>query len=160
MIIRTDFSVTGFGKRWTHCAQLANYLARFVSANENDPERSTTLLSTYFNELLEAIFRKHENTGKIKLEFKRQYNRIVVSAHIPADDGAVSFYRKTVELANQPDPMSWYRERLEHDPTEEEYMTLGLLELAVVYNSRLRLSEHQNGELVLIIEFPLSEDDI
>ena len=158
MIIAANFTVTGFGRRWSHCHQLANYFARYASANEGDSERHSTLLSTFFNELFEAVYRNHAPRGQIKIEFKRDNNRVSVRAEVPTNAQCEQFYRHTVELVNQPDPMSWYRERLEHDAPEEEVTSLGLLELAVVYGSKLSIAEPVIGNsLALTIEFPFNE---
>lgn len=160
MIITANFSASGFSKRWSHCHQLANYLARFASANEGDAERYATLLSTFFNELIEAIYRNHARKGDITLAFQRQQDRIVVQAEVPVNEESLQFYRHAAELVSQPDPMGWYRERLEHDATEEEICLLGLLELAVVYGSRLNIDKPTNGNsLSLSIEFPFTEVD-
>jgi hypothetical protein len=160
MIISTDFTVTGFGRRWPHCHQLANYLARYTSASENDPERSSTLLSTFFNELLEAIYRNHAKQGRISLRFERRHETMVVRAEVPVDDASLSFYTRTVEIVNQPDPMAWYRDRLEHDAPEDDANVLGLIELAVVYGSKLSILDVKKGtSLHLAIEIPLSELD-
>ena len=165
MIITTDFTVSGFGKRWAHCHQLANYLARYASASENDPERSSTLLSTFFNELLEAIYRNHAKQGQIRISFWRQREKIVLQAEIPVDDGSLDFYRRAVELMGQPDPMNWYRDRLENDLSEDEAMALGLLELNVVYGAKLSIADvksggERGGQLVLlVVDFPFTELD-
>ncbi|WP_437280784.1 hypothetical protein WME90_09570 [Sorangium sp. So ce375] len=160
MIISANFSVTGFSKRWSHCHQMANFLARYASANEDDPERYATLLSTFFNELLEAIYRNHEPSGNINIKFKRNHGRISVSAEVPANEENIQFYTNAVNLMNQPDPMAWYREQLEHDVPDNDITTLGLLELAVVYGSTLSVTEPKNGtSLTLNIELPFTEVD-
>ncbi|WP_437488654.1 hypothetical protein WME75_09170 [Sorangium sp. So ce1014] len=160
MIISANFSVTGFSKRWSHCHQMANFLARYASANEDDPERYATLLSTFFNELLEAIYRNHEPSGDIIITFQRNHGRIIVTAEVPASSENLAFYKHAVQLLNQPDPMAWYREQLEHDVPDNDVTTLGLLELAVVYGSTLSLTEPKNGtSLTLNIELPFTEVD-
>jgi hypothetical protein len=155
MIVTANFSASGFSKRWSHCHQLANYLARFASANEGDSERYATLLSTFFNELLEAIYRNHEPKGQITINFRRNHGRLVVQAEVPVNEQSSNFYQHAAELVSQPDPMAWYRERL-----EEEVTALGLLELAVVYGSKLSIEKPTNGDsLSLYIEFPFNEVD-
>lgn len=159
MIISTNFSVSGFRKRWTHCHQLANYLARYVSANENDPERSSTLLSTFFNELLEAVYRNHARQGQIHIKFQKRADTIVVEIQVPVDSESVAFYERTAELIRQSDPMAWYREQLESDTPEEHMGALGLMELAVVYGAKVSLIHMQDDHLLLISEFPFTELD-
>ena len=160
MIISASFSVSGFSKRWSHCHQMANFLARYVSANEDDPERHSTLLSTFFNELLEALYRNHDGTGDIKLRFERKLGSILVTAEVPVTELATKFFEHVVQLISQPDPMSWYRDLLEHDAPGEEVTAVGLLELAVVYGSKLRIVEPTNGNsLIMSIEFPFTEVD-
>ncbi|WP_437534412.1 hypothetical protein WME95_10055 [Sorangium sp. So ce327] len=158
MVISANFSVGGFSKRWNHCHQLANFLARYASANEDDPERHATLLSTFFNELLEAIYRNHGSTGEIKMRFRKKQNHILVEAEVPINEQSAKFYNHAVQLANQPDPMAWYREQLEHDVPDDDAQALGLLELAVVYGSKLSISEPTSGDwLLLAIQFPFTE---
>lgn len=158
MIITVNCSVTGFGRRWNHCHQMANYLARYASANEGDPDRHATLLSTFFNELLEAIYRNHESRGQMKIDFRKQESRVFVRASVPINEASKQFYRHTVELLSQPDPMSWYRDRLEHDAPDEDVMVLGLLELAVVYGAKLAMSEADGELLLLDLEFPVAAE--
>lgn len=159
-VISAQFSASGFAKRWNHCHQLANYLARFASANEDDPERYSTLLSTFFNELLEAIYRNHAGSGHITIEFERNEGRIRLRADVPVNEESIAFYRNADHLVNQPDPMAWYRDRLEHDAPEEEITVLGMLELAVVYGCKINITEQSNGEwLSLFIELPFTEVD-
>lgn len=163
MIMSASFSASGFAKRWSHCHQLANYFARFASANEDDPERYSTLLSTFFNELLEAIYRNHAGAGDISISFERKENRICLRAGVPIDRRSIDFYRSAVRVLNQPDPMSWYRDRLERDAPDEEITVLGLLELAVVYDCRLSMTEPKGedpgGSLLLLIDFPYNVAD-
>lgn len=159
MVISVNFSLPGFGKRWSHCHQLANFLARYASANDDDPERHATLLSTFFNELLEAIYRNHDPEGKILIRFRRSTSHILVEAEIPVNEQSDAFYRHAVQLVNQPDPMAWYREQLENDVSDDnDAQTLGLLELAVVYGSRITINEATGGGCVtLAIDFPFTE---
>ncbi|CAN91933.1 MULTISPECIES: hypothetical protein [Sorangium] len=160
MIISANFSVGGFSKRWNHCHQLANFLARYASANEDDPERHATLLSTFFNELLEAVFRNHGPCGEIQIRFRKSQSHIFVEAEVPVNEQSAKFYNHAVQLVNQPDPMSWYREQLENDVPDDDAQALGLLELAVVYGSKLSITEPAGGgQLVLAIQFPFTEVD-
>lgn len=160
MIISANFSVSGFSKRWNHCHQLANFLARYASANEDDPERHATLLSTFFNELLEAVYRNHGPNGEIRIRFRRNQGHISVEAEVPVNEQSAKFYNHAVQLVNQPDPMSWYREQLENDVRDDDAQALGLLELAVVYGSKLSITEPTGGgSLLLAIQFPFTEVD-
>lgn len=156
-IISATFSTSGFTKRWSHCHQLANYFARYASANEGDPERHSTLLSTFFNELLEALYHNRVPDGQVKLEFSHAYDVIVVRAYFPADDQVKRFFQNAVRIANLPDPMSWYREQLESEESGEEASCLGLIDLVVVYGSRFIMEEGENGTLCFSIEFPWHE---
>ncbi|EYF01550.1 hypothetical protein [Chondromyces apiculatus] len=165
LIISTSFSVSGFGKRWTHCHQLANYLARYASANENDPERTSTLLSTFFNELIEAIYRNHARRGLIQITFERRHDKVCVKAEVPVDEESRRFYERTVELAQHPELMRWYRERLEREISEEDAGALGIVELTVVYGAQIAIEHIQRTDvegsrsLHLWVEFPFAELD-
>jgi hypothetical protein len=160
LIISANFSVTGFSKRWSHCHQMANFLARYASAHKDDPERTATLLSTFLNELLEGIYRNHGPSGDINLTLRWNNRRINVTAEVPVNDESTKFYVHAVQLLSQPDPMAWYREQLERDVPDNDITALGLLELAVVYGSTLSIAEPTNGtSLKLNIEFPFTEVD-
>src|SRR3954465_3059298 len=101
MIISAQFSVSSFAKRWNHCNQLANYLARFASANEPDPERQSTLLSTFFNEVLEVLYRNQSGDGQVKLLFQRKGKRIALRAEVPVEEKSRKFYARVAEIVNK-----------------------------------------------------------
>src|SRR6187401_2973896 len=109
MIITAQFSVSTFAKRWNHCNQLANYLARFVSANEPDPERQSTLLSTFFNEVLEILYRNQAGEGYFKLAFQKKGKRIIVRAEVPVNEQSRRFYTDALKIVSRPSMDSWYR---------------------------------------------------
>lgn len=158
MIVACQFTVGGFSGRWAHCHLLANYLARYVSANEGDPERQATLLSTFINELLEVIYRNHAQRGQIELVFRRVARTIFLQISVPVDDAHRIFYRMAVQMMNEPDLKSWFRARLE-EPVEGEDTMLGLLELAAVYACKLTISEPADSDrVVLLLELPEMDD--
>jgi hypothetical protein len=162
MIVSAQFSVSGFSKRWIHCNQLANYLARYASANEPDPERRSTLLSTFFNEVLEFFYRNQPGHGQIKLAFQKKGKRIALRAEVPVDERTRIFYRRIVEIVNRPDLDNWYREWLEQFPGEGELdsSAMGLLELAAVYDSVLSVEEPADGSYMrLSIQFPCESEE-
>jgi hypothetical protein len=163
MIVSAQFSVSSFAKRWTHCSQLANYLARFVSANELDPERHSTLLSTFFNEVLEVVYRHQSGNGQISLKFKREGKRLCLSAEVPVDEASKQFYNQAVELVRRPDLDAWYMSWLEQSSEGESLETnaVGLIELAAVYKSVFSIiDKSMAGDLmVLSIDFPYENED-
>jgi hypothetical protein len=74
------------------------------------------------------------------------------------------FYRRAVELTNQPNLDAWYREWLENPPEngqddEETALAVGLLELAAVYDSVLTIEQSSDQELLLAIEFPFEDEE-
>jgi hypothetical protein len=165
MIISAQFTVSSFAKRWNHCNQLANYLARFASANEPDPERQSTLLSTFFNEVLEVLYRNQSGNGQVKLAFQRKGMRIALRAEVPVDEKSRKLYRRVAELVSKPDLDSWYRASLERAPggegEEEEVDSamVGLLELVAVYDSVLKLEEStSSAHISLYFEFPYESE--
>jgi hypothetical protein len=158
MIVAARFTAGGFAQQWAHCHLLANFLARYVSANEGDPERHATLLSTFINELLEVIYRNHATQGQIELIFRRRARRILLQITIPVDEPNRMFYRMAVQIVNQPDLKSWYRARLE-EPADGEDAMLGLLELAAVYSCTFTISEPPDSDKVsLLLELPEVDD--
>jgi len=148
------FTVGGFARQWGHCHLVANYLARYVSANEGDPERYATLLSTFINEVLEVVFRNHAPEGQIDMVFRKKGRHVVLQLSLPVTESNRVFYRMAVQIVSQPDMKSWYRARLE-DPAEGEDTMLGILELAAVYGCTLTISEPpSNDRINLFLELP------
>ena len=171
MIITAQFSVSGFAKRWNHCNQLANYLARFVSASEPDPERQSTLLSTFFNEVLEILYRNQSGDGHFKLAFQRRGKHIALRAEVPVNDESRKFYTDAIKVVSEPDLDSWYRGWLEGSPGNEsaeegagkqvDNALVALLELVVVYGSVVRFEEAKSAtSLALLFEFPYENEDV
>lgn len=168
MIVSAQFSVSGFAKRWVHCNQLANYFARFASANAADPERQSTLLSTFFNEVLEVLFRNQSGDGQIRLKFQQANRRLSLQAEVPVHGPSRAFYKRAVGLANRPDLDAWYREWLENgqaasEPEDGDAMSLavGLLELVAVYDTTLTLEEPGDDvPLLLKFEFPYENEEV
>jgi hypothetical protein len=154
MIMAAKFTVNGFARQWSHCHLVANYLARFVSANEGDPERNATLLSTFVNELLEVVFRNHADEGEIEIIFRKRGRHVVLQLVIPVTDQHRIFYRMAVKMVNQPDLKSWFRARLE-EPADGEDTMLGMLELVAVYTCTFTLAEPaESNRLSLFLELP------
>jgi len=154
MIVAAKFTVNGFARQWGHCHLVANYLARFVSANEADPERHATQLSTFVNELLEVVFRNHGDDGEIEVIFRKHVRQVVLQLAIPVADQHRMFYRMAVKMVNQPDLKGWFRARLQ-DPADGEDPMLGLLELVAVYRCTLALTEPAgSNRLSLFLELP------
>ena len=154
MIVAAKFTVNGFARQWGHCHLLANYLARFVSANEADPERHATQLSTFVNELLEVVFRNHGEDGEIEVIFRKRARHVVLQVTVPVAEQHRMFYRMAVKVVGQPDLKGWFRARIE-DPSDGEDPMLGLLELVAVYTCTLTLAEPSgSNRLSLFIELP------
>lgn len=154
MIMAAKFTVNGFVRQWSHCHLVANFLSRYVSANEGDPERHATLMSTFVNELLEVVFRNHAGEGEIDVIFRKRGRHLVLQITIPVLDQHRIFYRMAVKMVNQPDLKSWFRARLE-EPAEGEDTMLGMLELVAVYACTFTLAEPTaSNRLSLFLELP------
>jgi hypothetical protein len=154
MIMAARFTAGGFARQWGNCHLLANYLARYVSANEGDPERHATLLSTFINEVLEVVFRNHAHEGQIELVFRKKGRHVILQLTVPVSESNRVFYRMAVQIVNQPDLKTWYRARLE-EPAEGEDTMLGILELAAVYGCALTISEPPDTQKIcLFLELP------
>jgi hypothetical protein len=158
MIVSARFSVSGFARQWAHCHLLANYLGRYASSNEGDPERHATMLSTFVNELLETIYRNHSGEGQIELVFRKKIRRVILQATVPVRESQRVFYRMAVQLVCQPDLKRWFRARLE-DPGEGEDGMLGLLELVAVYGCTATLTEPpDSNRITLALHLPEFDD--
>lgn len=154
MIMAAKFTANSFARQWSQCHLVANFLARYVSANEGDPERHALLLSTFVNELLEVVFRNHAEEGEIDVIFRKRGRHVILQMTMPVADRHRIFYRMAVKMVNQPDLKTWFRARLE-EPAEGEDTMLGLLELVAVYKCTFTLAEpaHSN-RLSLFLELP------
>jgi hypothetical protein len=172
MVISAQFSASGFTKKWTHCNQLANFLARYASAGEPDPERQATLLSTFINEVLEVLYR-HHHSGEVQLTFRRQGKRMGLRAEVPADADAERFYTGAVGIFTRPDLDAWYREWLERVPGLDDdaprggaepgldISAAGVLELVAVYDTVVKLEGSADGRtIVLSFDFPYGNEDM
>lgn len=172
MVLSAQFSVSGFTKRWTHCNQLANFLARYASAGEPDPERQATLLSTFINEVLEVLYRNH-HSGEVLLTFRMQGKRLEMRAEVPADADAQSFYERAFSILSRPDLDAWYRAWLERVPVikeeppgegadpELDISSAGVLELVAVYDTVVRFEGSADGRtIVLSFNFPHGNEDM
>lgn len=163
LIVSAQFSVQTFTRRWTHCSQLANFLARFISANELDPERQSTMLSTFFNEVLEVVYRNQSGVGQIKLLFRREGKRLHLRMEVPVDETSKQFYHRAVELVNQSDLDTWYMNWLEESSEggSIESNAVGLIELAAAYSSGFNIIEESKDgrSLLLAADFPYESED-
>lgn len=154
MIMAAKFTVNSFARQWSQCHLVANFLARYVSANEGDPERHALLLSTFVNELLEVVFRNHAEEGEIDVIFRKRGRKSVIQLTVPAQDQHRVFYRMVVQLVNQPDLKTWFRARLQ-EPADGEDTMLGILELVAVYSCSLTLVEpSESHRISLFLELP------
>jgi hypothetical protein len=129
-----------------------------VRANEGDPERHATMLSTFVNELLEIVYRNHAGDGQIELTFRKKGGRVLLQATVPINESQRMFYRMAVQLVSQPDLKNWYRARLE-DPAEGEDTMLGLLELVAVYGCNVAMTENgAESKVTLSLHLPEFDD--
>jgi hypothetical protein len=156
-IITAKFSVSSFAQGWGHCHQLANFLARFASANEGDPERHATLLSTFINEMLEVIYRHHADTGAVTVTFERRDERVLIHAEIPVDEELSRFYRDALKTINRPDLLLWYKDQLELEEEQSESF-FGLIDLVAVYGCTLTAVEKSSSDrITLTLNAPINE---
>lgn len=159
-VVRATFSMHGFMDGWLHCQHVAEYLARFAASDRFDPERLTTRLATYLNELLELVFRSAPGPGLLVVAIDRVADRLEVAVCCPlATDGADRI-RHSVRRATHADLAADYRRiflellATPSDPgSPERDLDAGLLELVALHGVTLALREASDA-LVLHMTVP------
>src|SRR5262249_32217733 len=129
-----------------------------------------TLLSTFFNEVLEILYRNQSGDGHFRLAFQRRGKRIALRAEVPVNEENRKFYTNAIKVISGPDLAVWYREWLEGsafgDDAEEggkgvDNALVGLMELVAVYGSVVRVEESKSpASLLLLFEFPYENEDV
>ncbi|HEY8376039.1 MAG TPA: hypothetical protein VIK91_06095 [Nannocystis sp.] len=148
-ILTLRVSVRGLYDSWSHCHQLADYIARFVASDRFDPEQLTTRLSTYLNEVLEYIFRARPGTGEIVVTVGRTSEHIVAELAVPSDEALAARLRDDLEQAARPDARARYEAELAALPTEPRPGT-GLLELVALHGVRLDLRQEPAVSVIVL----------
>jgi len=155
-MIYLDLDFGDFCSDWGHCDRLSGYLARMVSHNRGDPRLFANLYSTAVNELLEAVFRSHGETGKLECSVQREggLDRVVLT--FPADEATYRTYEEIIAKVAGEDAEAHYLRALFAD--EEPGAGLGLLELGVDYGARLAVERCNDARMRLVAEFALEDE--
>jgi hypothetical protein len=155
-MIYLDLDFADFCSDWTHCDRLSGYLAGMVSHNRVDPRLFANLYSTAVNELLEAVFRSHGETGKLECAVQRAggLDRIVLT--FPADEATYRAYETIVAKTGGDEAEACYLQALFAD--EDPGAGLGLLQLGVDYGARLAVERCDGARMRLVAEFALEDD--
>lgn len=139
-IVKLNISVRGLYDSWTHCQNLADYIARFAASDRFDPEQLTTRLSTYLNEVLEFVFRARPAEGDIVVAVGRTPEHIVVELAVPTDAALAERLRGDLARATGPDPRAQYAADF-HAMLASPPADAGLLELVALHGIGLALRE-------------------
>jgi hypothetical protein len=148
--------MAAFAGDWSHCDQVANYLAQLVSHDRADTFLYSNLLSTVLNELLEAVFARHRPAGNLQCLLGRSGAVDRIELAIPVDDEARGFYERSVAAARETGVAEIYtRSLLGKEPPER---SLGILELAADYGARFSIESAAGpGEIRLVVEVSLED---
>ncbi len=155
-MIHLDLDIKDFCSDWTHCDLMSGYIARMVSHNRLDSLLFSNLYSSALNELLEAVYRTHGDSGKMECAVQRRGNLDRVILTFPADEATYDVYRDVIGKAGGDDAEALYLEALFAD--EEPGASLGLLELSVDYGARLAIDRCEDGRMRLIADLALEDE--
>lgn len=155
-LITLRLGAAGFGQHWKHCALVSNYLATFTSELMDKSESHANLVSTVLNELLEVVFRRNAGVGQISITLTGSETCLAVKISVPVDEKDRAFYLEMADLVARQDVDDLHREQIVQ-PSDESNLSLGLLELAAVYNAVLQVTPSEDGNTMLVqLPFQLS----
>lgn len=149
-LITLRLGAAGFGQHWKHCALVSNYLATFTSELLDKSEVHANLVSTVLNELLEVVFRRNAGVGQVSITLTGDDERLVVKISVPVDDKDRTFYLEMAELVARSDVDQLHQEQIVKPAEEGNNLSLGLLELAAVYQAVLEVTPSDDGSSVLV----------
>lgn len=149
-LITLRLGAAGFGQHWKHCALVSNYLATFTSELLDKSEVHANLVSTVLNELLEVVFRRNAGVGQVSITLTGDDERLVVKISVPVDDKDRAFYLEMAELVARSDVDELHQEQIVKPADEGSNLSLGLLELAAVYQAVLEVAPSEDGSSVLV----------
>ena len=152
-LMQLDMDVGLFASNWAYCDRVSSYVARMVSHNRADSLRYGNLFSSALNELLETVFRVHGPSGQFSCAVYRMGGCDRIELTLPADGKVRSFYRDTAGRLHVAEAPEHYRAALFAPGAVEP--SIGLYELAVDYQARIRIEEPADGSLRLIAELVL-----
>lgn len=156
-LITLRLGAAGFGQHWKHCALVSNYLATFTSELLDKSEVQANLVSTVINELLEVVFRRNAGVGQISITLTGGDTRLAVKISVPVDDEDRAFYTKMADLVARDDVEALHRNQIVAPAMDEVNLSLGLLELAAVYQAVLEATPSEDGSSVALhLPFQLS----
>jgi len=149
-LITLRLGAAGFGQHWKHCALVSNYLATFTSELLEKSDVHANLVSTVLNELLEVVFRRNAGVGQISITLTGGAPRLVVKISVPVDDKDRAFYMDMAAMVARKDVDVLHQEQIIQPTDEESNLSLGLLELAAVYQAILQVTPGEDGSSVLL----------
>ena len=155
-MIHLNLDIKDFCSDWTHCDLMSGYVARMVSHNRLDSLLFSNLYSSALNELLEAVYRVHGESGKLECAVQRQGNLDRIVLTFPADDAIYGVYQDAIDKAAGENAEALYLEALFADGEPEA--GLGLLELGVDYGARLAIDRCEDGRMRLVADLALEEE--
>src|SRR3954468_12200586 len=98
-LVELSLGADAFARNWSHCDQVANYLAQLVAHDRPDSFYYANLLSTVLNELLESVFARQQRQGTVTCTLLRDGPEDRIELLIPVDADARAFYEQTVAAA-------------------------------------------------------------
>ena len=85
-VISLRLELDGFAAAWSHCGDVADYVARFAASDRYDPESLTTRIASYLNEVLELFFAHHSAGATLDLVVSREESALHVACTMPTNE--------------------------------------------------------------------------
>ena len=154
-LIEINMEIDVFGSDWWHCDHISSYLARMVSHNRTDSLLYSNLFSSAVNELLETVYRAHSGPGAFTCSVSRHGAVDRIELTLPCGAQDKSFYEGAIDAVHGPDAGDRYRNvLLSPGPIDP---SIGLLELAVDYDAKLKIETLEGNAVRLTAELALEE---
>ncbi len=148
-LMRIDMDIALFTSDWAYCDRVSSYVARMISHDRGDSLRYGNLFSSALNELLETVFRVHGPFGAFSCAVYRMQGCDRIELTLPADAQARAFYKNTTNSLDA----ERYQTALFAPGAIEP--AIGLLELAIDYQAKIRVEDAGGDTLRLVTELVL-----
>ncbi|MEZ4449443.1 MAG: hypothetical protein R3B09_08185 [Nannocystaceae bacterium] len=102
----------GFAAAWSHCGDVADYVARFAASDRYDPEGLTTRIASYLNEVLELLFAHHPGGASLDLVVTREDNALHVACTMPTNEALTATMERVFQGLSRDDLRSELRSAL------------------------------------------------
>ena len=150
-----EVSVAGFTGEFTHCDQVANYLATTVSLEQPDPFQYSNALSLIINEVLETLHQSDRPESRATVEILAEDRTLHIVLGVDAGDHLLTFYAEL--LGQAATPAAWeeiYRGALLGGPLRRD---LGVLRLLADHRASITFPAPAPGRALIEVSVLLDD---